>query len=141
MKSDLKISTSFVSPLTLPIFISMDLLPIFIIRNIKTSDLIGCYSDTSVHCKILSPSTELFRKKRDKKITLEEFHKGYAKEISEVDLEQVLREWEILSSCSHAKGLILLGYGSSYESCHRSTLTKILNNSELLVNPIKEFIL
>jgi len=141
MKSNLKIYTSFVSPLTLPEYIQKELLPIFIIRNISNSKLIGGYSGTQVHYKILAPSTELFRLKRDTKITIPEFHKRYAIEISDVNLEKIIREWEMLVGCAGAKGIILLGYGSDDASCHRSTLRAILNNSGLLTNRIEEILL
>lgn len=140
MKSDLKIYTSFVSPLTLPEFISKGLLPIFIIRNISNSSLIGKYSDTPIHMKELAPSNELFREKRDKRITQEEFEKRYAIEISEINLEKQLQKLEQLVQCSDASGVVLLGYGSSYDSCHRQVLSSILNNSGLLNNRIKEII-
>lgn len=140
MKSDLKIYTSFVSPLTLPEFISKELLPIFIIRNISNSSLIGKYSDTPIHVKELSPSNELFREKRDRRITQEEFEKRYAIEISEVNLEKQLQKLEQLAQCSGAKGIVLLGYGSNYENCHRRVLSDILNNSGLLNNRVREII-
>ena len=50
MKTDLKIYTSFVSPLTLPMFIKSDLLPIFIIRNNYRAyclDFWRCISETA----------------------------------------------------------------------------------------------
>lgn len=141
MKSSLKIYTSFVSPATLKEFMAKGLLPIFIIRNIKTSELIGDWSDTPVHYKDLSPTSELFRLKRDKKITVEEFQKRYAIEISHVNLESVLRNWELLCECSGARGIVLLGYGSDDKVCHRSTLRTIINNSALLEEPIKEVLL
>ena len=133
MKTDLKIYTSFVSPLTLPMFTENGLLPIFIIRNISNSKLIGKYSRTKVHCKFLAPSTELFRLRRDNKITNEEYQKRYAIEISDIDLESLIREWELLAECAGAKGIVLL-------SCHRGTLRAILNSSGVLINKAEEII-
>ena len=141
MKTDLKIYTSFVSPLTLPMFIKSDLLPIFIIRNISNSTLIGPYSGTKIHCKVLAPSTELFKKKREAEITIEEFKKLYALEIAEVDLEQILHEWELLVECSGAKGIVILVFGSKDEICHRSVLRSILNSSGLLNNRVAEVLI
>lgn len=140
MKTDLKIYTSFVSPLTLPMFTENGLLPIFIIRNISNSKLIGKYSRTKVHCKFLAPSTELFRLRRDNKITNEEYQKRYAIEISDIDLESLIREWELLVECAGAKGIVLLGYGSNDLSCHRGTLRAILNSSGVLINKAEEII-
>lgn len=139
MKSKLKIYTSFVSPLTLHEFMEKDLLPIFIVRNISNSELIGNYSRTPVHCYQLSPSTDLYRKKRDNLITEEEFEKLYAIEMSNVDLESIVKDWELLAECSGAKGLVLLNYGSS--ETYRKTLRDILNGSEIFEQQVQEILL
>lgn len=140
-KIDLKVYTSFVSPLTLDEFVKKGLLPIFILRCISNSDLIGKYSNTPVHLKELSPSTSLFRSKRDNYITLEEYKKQYAIEMSNVDLTETLKKLSMIANIADAKGVVLLGYGSSNELCHRSTLAEILNKSGLLVDRVKEIII
>lgn len=141
MKSELKINTSFVSPATLERFRSNNILPIFIVRNIENSELIGQYSGSPVHLKELSPSNELFRKKRDKALSIDEFKKLYAIEITErVDLKKIIDKLESLVELSGARSIVLLGYGSDYDSCHRSVLAKILNGSGLLEKPVKELV-
>lgn len=141
MKSELKINTSFVSPATLERFRSNNILPIFIVRNIENSELIGQYSGSPVHLKELSPSNELFRKKRDKALSIDEFKKLYAIEITErVDLKRIINKLESLVELSGARSIVLLGYGSDYDSCHRSVLAKILNGSGLLEKPVKELV-
>lgn len=140
-KSELKIYTSFVSPLSLPEFIEKGLLPIFIVRSISNSSLIGCYEGSPVHMKDLAPSSILFRKKRDNLITLEEFKKLYAIEISKISLERILKDLEMLVDVSGASGVVLLGYGSSRDQCHRSILADIINESGLLEFRIKEILL
>ena len=141
MKSELKINTSFVSPATLERFRSNNILPIFIVRNIENSELIGQYSGSPVHLKELSPSNELFRKKRDKTVSIDEFKKLYAIEITErVDLKRIIDKLESLVELSGARSIVLLGYGSDYDSCHRSVLAKILNGSGLLEKPVKELV-
>lgn len=141
MKSELKINTSFVSPATLEKFRSNNILPIFIVRNIENSELIGQYSGSPVHLKELSPSNELFRKKRDKALSIDEFKKLYAIEITErVDLKRIIDKLESLVELSGARSIVLLGYGSDYDSCHRSVLAKILNGSGLLEKPVKELV-
>lgn len=141
MKSELKINTSFVSPATLERFMSNNILPIFIVRNIENSELIGQYSGSPVHLKELSPSNELFRKKRDKVLSIDEFKKLYAIEITErVDLKKIIDKLESLVELSGARSVVLLGYGSDYDSCHRSVLAKILNGSGLLEKPVKELV-
>lgn len=141
MKSELKINTSFVSPATLERFRSNNILPIFIVRNIENSELIGQYSGSPVHLKELSPSNKLFRKKRDKALSIDEFKKLYAIEITErVDLKRIIDKLESLVELSGARSIVLLGYGSDYDSCHRSVLAKILNGSGLLEKPVKELV-
>lgn len=141
MKSELKINTSFVSPATLERFRSNNILPIFIVRNIENSELIGQYSGSPVHLKELSPSNELFRKKRDKAVSIDEFKKLYAIEITDrVDLKRIIDKLESLVELSGARSVVLLGYGSDYDSCHRSVLAKILNGSGLLEKPVKELV-
>lgn len=141
MKSELKINTSFVSPLTLEKFKASNILPIFIIRNIDRSDLIGRYSGSPVHFKELSPSSELFRRKRDKTISIEEFKKLYVIEITgKVDLKKIIDRLESLAELSGARSVVLLGYGSDYDSCHRSVLAKLLSESGLLEKPVKELV-
>lgn len=141
MKSELNINTSFVSPATLERFRSNNILPIFIVRNIENSELIGQYSGSPVHLKELSPSNELFRKKRDKAVSIDEFKKLYAIEITErVDLKRIIDKLESLVELSGARSVVLLGYGSDYDSCHRSVLAKILNGSGLLEKPVKELV-
>lgn len=141
MKSELKINTSFVSPATLERFRSNNILPIFIVRNIENSELIGQYSGSPVHLKELSPSNELYRKKRDKALSIDEFKKLYAIGITErVDLKRIIDKLESLVELSGARSVVLLGYGSDYDSCHRSVLAKILNGSGLLEKPVKELV-
>lgn len=141
MKSGLKINTSFVSPATLEKFRSNNILPIFIVRNIDNSKLIGQYSGSPVHLKELSPSNELFRKKRDNAVSIDEFKKLYAIEVTErVDLKKVIDKLESLAELSGAKSIVLLGYGSDYNSCHRSVLAKLLNESGLLEKLVKELV-
>lgn len=140
MKSKLEIKTSFVSPITLKIFSEQGYLPIFIIRNIKPSELIGKYSDTSIHFKNLAPSNELFRAKRDSIIDFEEFSKRYIIEVSEINLQKMIERLEYLAELSGAKGVVLLGYGSDNRICHRSILASLLNESGLLENRVTEII-
>ena len=69
-----------------------------------------------------------------------QYQKRYAIEISDVDLESLIREWELLAECAGAKGIVLLGYGSNDLSCHRGTLRAILNSSGVLINKAEEII-
>lgn len=141
MKTKIKIYTSFVSPVSMEIFSKNNLLPIFIIRKIGNSELIGMYEGTSIHFKDLSPSNELFRQKRDGAISFEDFSKRYLIELSErIDLSEVKRKLENLVNISGASGVVLLGYGSDEKACHRSVLSGMLNSAEFSEEKIKELI-
>ena len=81
-KANFEVHTSFISPWTWKTLVEEgNQLPILAIRNIAGSKLIGKYQDSSIHFKELSPSNELYREKRDKKISIDEFHKKYILEI------------------------------------------------------------
>lgn len=141
MGYQLQIKTSFVSPVTLKIFTENGYLPIFIIRNINNSELIGKYSGTAVHFKDLAPSTELFRAKRDEVIDFTEFAKRYIIEMSNVNFVDVINKLNYLAELSNARGIILMGYGSDDKKCHRSILSNLINSMKLLDSRVTEIIL
>lgn len=140
MSYQLRIVTSYVSPLNLKIFPENGYLPIFIIRSIHNSSLIGKYSGTVVHMKELSPSSELFRAKRDGLIDREEFVKRYIIEMSNINLLDMVNKFNYLASLSGAKGVVLMGYNSDDRECHRSILRDLLNDTGLLSNHVVELI-
>ena len=135
-----RIYTSFVSPLNLDAFIKDNILPIIIIRNIRNSKVIGQFSNTSFHFKELAPSTELFRSLRDGQIERDGFNKRYVIEMASVNLFETLRKINYLGDLCSASGIVLLGYGSDRDKCHRSLLGDLLENTGLLEHPIKEII-
>lgn len=141
MSYQLRIVTSYVSPLNLKIFPENGYLPIFIIRSIHNSSLIGKYSGTVVHMKELSPSSELFRAKRDGLIDREEFVKRYIIEMSNINLLDMVNKFNYLASLSGAKGVVLMGYNSDDRECHRSVLRDLLNDTGLLSNHVVELII
>jgi len=136
---DINLITSFVTPYTLNYFIKKELLPVFILRSIRNSDLIGKYSDSAVHFKDLSPSNELFQARRDKKIGIKEYKQRYLDEIKHIDLNQILRRFANLREISGAKGIVLMSYGGNPVGCHRTFLAEYINNSGLLKNLIIEY--
>lgn len=140
MSYQLRIVTSYVSLLNLKIFPENGYLPIFIIRSIYNSNLIGKYSGTVVHMKELSPSSELFRAKRDGLIDREEFVKRYIIEMSNINLLDMVNKFNYLASLSGAKGVVLMGYNSDDRECHRSVLRDLLNDTGLLSNRVVELI-
>lgn len=138
---NIKVYTSFVSPVTFKIFCDNNILPIFIIRNIKNSNLIGKFDGSAIHFKTLAPSNELFRKRRDGIIDFVDFSKEYAIEMSQVNFSEVIREIEYLAELSNTDRVVLLGYGSDYTNCHRSILSGILNDTGLLQEKVTEIVL
>ena len=141
MKSKLNLYTSFVSPMTLDATVKANILPVFIIRSIHNSQLIGQYSDTAIHFKQLAPSTELFRARRDGLITFLEFQKKYVIEMSEINFQDTIKRLDYLASLCNASGVVLMGYGSDYNLCHRKILLELLNSSDLLENVITELVI
>ena len=141
MGYQLQVKTSFVSPVTLKIFTENGYSPIFIIRNISNSELIGKYNGTAVHFRNLAPSTELFRAKRDGLIDFTEFSKRYIIEMSNVNFVEVIDKLNYLAELSNARGVILMGYGSDDKICHRSILSNLINSMGILNSHITEIIL
>lgn len=142
MKSDLKIRTAYVSAGNLEALIQAEWLPVFIIRSIKNSPLIGKYHGTPVHLYWLAPHPEVFHLYRDKKIDFDEYADIYADDIlRSVKFPRLIETLEILRTASSAKGIVLMGYGEDMNKCHRSILAQILNESGLLEHPIKEFVI
>lgn len=140
MKSNLKIYTSFVSPKNLTDIIEDNLLPIFILRNIRNSELIGKYSDTAIHFKNLAPSDKLYQTRRDKLITREEYEKRYIIELSEQpNFQNIIKKLEQLTELCGADGVVILDYGFGNNESHRNILSNLLNNLDILNYKITEY--
>lgn len=121
--------TSFVTQKNLDYIVSENYLPIFIIRYISNSTVIGKYSGTAIHFKTLSPSDELYHLKRDRKISIEEFFKDYMIEISENNnFQDVINKVTNMAELCNAKGVVFMGYGEDSEICHRKILSEVLGD-------------
>lgn len=141
IKHGLKIRTSFVSPLTLKALVENEWLPIFIIRHIDNNTLISKYAGTPVHLFWLAPNSDLFHSWRDGVLDWEDYADLYADDIlSTVRMKDLIERLEILRSTSGAKGVVLMGYGENMNTCHRSVLAKLINQSDLLLDPVKEIV-
>ena len=141
MKTNLLVYTSYVSPENLEKVVEKNWLPLFIIRHIAGSELIGRYSRTAIHMPELSPSSRLYQAKRDGIITVPEFKEKYLEEIREVDINAIIRRFDILTDLTGAGAIVLMGYGPEFEACHRSALTEYLNGTGLFTNKIVEICL
>ena len=139
VKSNLKLYTSYVTPENLVYFSEREILPIFIIRNISNSNIIGKYSGTPIQFKELSPTTDLFQKLKFGEINFETYQKGYVIELAEINFSTIIKKLERLAEECSAVGIVLMGYEEDPSLCHRSLLADILNKSGLLVNPITEY--
>lgn len=114
-------------------------LPLFVIRHISNSSLIGKYSRTAVHLPELSPSSMLFQAFRDKFFTYKEFEKEYRRELSVVDLPYFYHRFEIMTDLCNTDTIVFLGYGDDYELSTRKILADVLCKSkEIPIEVIKE---
>lgn len=138
---NLQVKTSYVSPINLQVFPENGYLPIFIVRNISNSPLIGQYSGTAVHFRCLAPSSDLLRLKRNGIIGREDFEKRYIIEMSGVNFPDVIGRLNYLMKISDARGIILMGYGADDKECHRSILRDLLNDSGLIGERVTELII
>lgn len=140
MKSDLEIYTSYVSEENLETVIKkLNMLPIFILRSIRNSELIGKYSGTSVHFRNLSPSSPLYQSYRDGLIDFTEYSKRFLIELSKnVKLYETIERLESLCNISDASGVVLFAYGQDLNTSHRKILSDLINSSELLEKQITE---
>ena len=126
MKTNLKYWTSYVSPAIMESLTRHNILPIFIIRTISNSPLIGKYSGTPIHMKGLTPSYELFKSyKYDQLISREDFEKRYLIELSQIEIEKFMDKIEGMANSCNAIGVALLGYGK-YDEDYRNILANFL---------------
>jgi uncharacterized protein YeaO (DUF488 family) len=127
MATNLKYWTSYVSPATMEAIPKNSILPIFVIRTISNSSLIGKYSGTSVHVKELAPSYDLFKSyKYDKLITREEFEKKYLIELSQTNVLKIMERITGMANSCGAIGVAFMGYGK-YDEDYRDILATFLN--------------
>ena len=126
----MNIYTSYASEENLKELVSQGYLPFIILRNIRDSRLLGPYSDTSIHLRELSPSTELYHEFRDGKISIEEYKHQYLLEIIErrISFYDLRKRLSFLSDLVNAEGVVFLGYTEDPERCHRSALSEFLSH-------------
>lgn len=141
MKSDLKIYTSYISAENIERIIKKNYLPLFPIRSIYSSPIIGQYSGTAIHLKELSPSVDLFRSWRGGQTSTENYKKLYALEIlKNVSLEDEIKKLEFLAETANAEGVVLLGYSTDSEECHRKIISGLFWGTGTLVNKPEELV-
>lgn len=138
--SDLQIYTSFVSVKNLKRCTSdLNLVPVFAMKKIYNSEIIGIYSETSVHMPNLSPSNELFHGLIEGNITRNEFMDDFVKELDrDLDLNSVIEKFEIMAKVSNASGIVIMTFGRDPRNGYRPELAKYLNDSGLLSKQVYE---
>ncbi len=136
---NLTVWTSFATSDVLNYFKNKEILPIFIARTIKESQLIGQWQGSAVHFGQLAPSPVLLREWKYQGIGDTEFEKKYFSELGTLDLESIITKMVILKKACQAKGLVLIGYGADALKDHRSFLSRFLNESGVLKNSIHEY--
>lgn len=122
------IYTSYASRENLKKFIELNYLPIIVLRNIRNSKLLSPYSDTCIHLRDLSPSTELYQSWKNGEIDIKEYKNRYLFELIDrrLNTQEIYKNLEFLIELTEAKGIILLGYEEDYKLCHRSFLAEFL---------------
>ena len=100
----------------------------FIIRNMRDSKLIGQYSDTCLHLRNLSPSTELLHRFKNNIINREEYKDQYLLEIvsRNISFSDLIMKFSVLDKMVSSSGIVLLGYNQDPELCHRRFLAEFM---------------
>lgn len=126
----MKILTSFISKENLDSLIDLNYLPIFIIRNMRDSSLLNRYSDTCLHLRELSPSTELLSKFKNNTISVEEYRNRYLVEIvlRNISFSRLITKFSTLNDLTMSSGIVLLGYNENPELCHRRFLAEFMES-------------
>lgn len=139
MKSNLTVYTSYVTLENLEYAVKeLNMLPIFILRSIRNSELIGRYSNSAIHLRDLSPSSPLFQAYRDGLVGWTEYKKRFIIELSGVRLYEIISKFESLCNISNASGIVMFAYGEDQETSHRSIVSEFINSSEVLEKQITE---
>lgn len=122
----LKIYTSFITENNIKKIVSLNYLPIFIVRSIGKIKYADKWKGTILHFKELSPESELYWEFRDGKIDYETYYKKFLIQISSLDLQDILSKLECLVDMCNASGIVLCGMGKDPEQSHRLMVSDIL---------------
>ena len=96
----------------------------------RDSKLLGVYSDTCLHLRELSPSTELLKSYKNNEITREEYKIKYLTELifRNISINNLMTKFKTLDNIVSPSGIVLLGYPKNPEECHRRFLAEFLEN-------------
>ncbi len=138
MKSNLKVYTSYVSEENIEYFSKEDILPVFIIRNISNSPIISKWSGSPIHIKDLSPRTELFQRYKRGIIDFDTYIREYVIGLASVNFYGLMKRLETLATSTGAKGIVLMGYVTDPEKCHRKVLGEMIDLTGYFDGPVEE---
>lgn len=140
MRSDLQIYTSFISVKNLKrCTIDLNYVPIFAMKKIYNSEIIGIYSGTAIHFPDLSPSNELYHAFIDGEVDIDSYRKLYRMELEQnVDLADTIKRLELISKISEASGVAIMTFGRDPRTSYRPELISYFNDSGLLIKPVYE---
>ena len=138
MESNLKIYTSSITKENIDNSISKNLLPLFIPRNLIGNDLVGKYSGSAIHLRMLSPSGSLWWKRKSGEIDFETFSKNYMIELSSLNFQTIIKKLESLSEVSNADGVVLFDFDETPSESCRFILSELFNKSGILTKTVEE---
>ena len=94
----------------------------------RDSKLIGQYSDTCLHLRNLSPSTELLNQFRNNLISREEYKNQYLLELvlRRISFSDLIMKFKALDQMVSSSGIVLLGYNENPDLCHRRFLAEFM---------------
>lgn len=138
--SGLQIYTSFVSVKNLRrCTVDLNLVPVFAMKKIFNSEIIGIYSETALHLHEFSPSNELFHSFADGEIDLDTYRRDFLSELElSFDLETCISKLETMVKVCGASGVVIMTFGRDPRQGYRPVIVDFLNNSGLLKKPVYE---
>ena len=135
-KYNLYIKTSLITKENLEKIPEMDLLPIFLDSDLRSSPLVSCYHKTAIHFYNLSPSRYLTSKVRAG-LSLEEFRVNYLTELLSKDWSKIFKRLDFLKELSGAVGIVFMGGIECPEFI--SLISDFLNKSNFIENRIDPY--
>lgn len=133
---DLELRTSYISKSNLISFVNAGYLPILICRFLNP--LVEQYKNTPIHFIELSPSYNLFCDVKYKGLSFQDYTIRYMDEMKNTDIYSILNKIKSLVDQSNAKGAVLMCYEKNPLECHRSILSRIINELNILPNKVVE---
>lgn len=114
----------------------LDLLPIFLNHDLRSSSLVSGYQNTAIHFTALAPSRYLFFKGMAG-LSEDDFKKEYFLELQTKDWDKIFKRLIFLKDLSGAIGIVLMD-GLEIPS-YVDWLAEFLNSSRLLEESISRF--